>query len=594
MAFDGIVISALAEELREKLVGGRIVKISQPEKEELILTIKNYDQYRLFLSVGAGLPLVYLTEENKPAPLTAPNFCMLLRKYLNSARILEIEQPEFERTLRMKIEHLNELGDLCVKYLIVEIMGKHSNIIFCDDELKVVDSIRHVSGMVSSVREVLPGREYFIPNTGDKTDPLTIGREAFVANVLSKPMAAAKAIYQSLNGISPQAANELCYRAGVDADRPSNTLSEVEKAALAEHFERLKKLITEKQFTPLLYCKDEEPVEYAVMELQCYSEMETVEFDSVSKLLQHFYAARNQSANIRQHSAELRKLVATFYERAIRKLDLQSQQLRDTEKREKYKVYGELLTTYGYTAEPGAKMLTVVNYYDGQEITIPLDETMTAIENAKHYFERYSKQKRTAENLEKLIPETESEVWYLDSVRTALDLAATERDLAQIREELAAGGYVKKLHKFSKDANKKGKNAGKGKQAVSKAAADILHYISSDGYDIYVGKNNIQNEELTFKLGEGGDWWFHAKGIPGSHVLVKANGEEMPDRVYEEAGALAAYYSSARGAQKVEVDYTLKKNIRKPGGGRPGFVVYYTNYSLVADGREPKLQLVKE
>ena len=591
MAFDGIVISALAEELREKLVGGRIVKISQPEKEELILTIKNYDQYRLFLSVGAGLPLVYLTKENKPAPLTAPNFCMLLRKYLNSARILEIEQPEFERTLRIRIEHLNELGDLCVKYLIVEIMGKHSNIIFCDEEMKVVDSIRHVSGMVSSVREVLPGRPYFIPNTGDKKDPFTVDASAFVSEVLHKPLPAAKAIYQSLNGISPQAANELCFRAGVDADRPANVLSYTEKEALAEHFERLKRMVSDKLFMPVLYCREDEPVEYAVMELRCYDDMKAVPYDTVSKLLQDFYSARNRSANIRQHSAELRKLVATFYERAIRKLDLQNQQLRDTEKREKYKVYGELLTTYGYTATPGAKALTVVNYYDGQELTIPLDETLTAIENAKHYFERYSKQKRTAENLEKLIPETEGEVWYLDSVRTALDLAATERDLEQIREELAVGGYVKKLHKYSKDANKKGKNSGKGKQAVSKAAADILHYVSSDGYDIYVGKNNVQNEELTFKLGEGKDWWFHAKGIPGSHVLVKANGEEMPDRVYEEAGALAAYYSSARGTEKVEVDYTLKKNIRKPSGGRPGFVVYYTNYSLIADGREPKLKM---
>ncbi len=580
MAFDGIVISALAAELKQKLVGGRIMKISQPEKEELILTIKNYDQYRLFLSVGAGMPLVYLTEQNKPSPLTAPNFCMLLRKHFNSARILDVEQPEFERTLRFKIEHLNEMGDRCIKYLIIEVMGKHSNIILCDEGLTIVDSIRHISGMVSSVREVLPGRVYFIPKTEDKKNPLEVERQEFIDTVLSRPLPAGKAVYQSLTGISPLIANELLYRASLDADRPSNTLNDTEKLHLAGIFSRMTEDVKEQSFHPAVYYQNGEPAEFSVLELRCYEALEKVSFDTVSAMLETYYSDRNASACIKQRSTELRKTVANIYERAVRKLDLQRKQLSDTEGRDKYKIYGELLTTYGYEAASGDEKLTVVNYYNNEEITIPLDPQLSAIENAKHYFEKYSKQKRTAENLDKLIAETKDEVQYLDSVRTALDIAAAKEDLLQIREELAEGGYLKK-----RLLQKKGRQGGQSKKVKN----GPYHFISSDGFDIYVGKNNLQNEELSFKLADGNDWWFHAKGIPGSHVIVKTHGKELPDRVYEEAGACAAYYSSGRGQDKVEVDYTLKKNLKKPGGSRPGFVVYYTNYSLMADGRRVEL-----
>ena len=578
MAFDGIVISALTAELRDKLIGGRIVKISQPEKEELVLTIKNYDQYKLFLSVGAGMPLIYLTEQNKPSPMTAPNFCMLLRKYLNSAKIIGIEQPDFERTIRFQIEHLNELGDRCVKYLIIEIMGKHSNIIFCDESMKVVDSIRHVSGMVSSVREVLPGRDYFIPKTEEKRNPMEMDESEISGFVLQHPLPVAKAIVQSMTGFSPLMANELCCRAGVDADRPVS-----EEARLTAAFRNLREEIKNESFQPqIIYPlssqeKIEAPLEFSVFPLVCYRGYPVKTFSSVSEMLEKYYAAKNTASNARQHSMELRKTVGNFLDRALRKLELQKKQLQDTAGRDKYKVYGELLTTYGYSAEPGAKQITVTNYYDNQELTIPLDPELTAIENAKHYFERYSKQKRTAETLEKLIPETGEEVHYLESVRNALDIAVTEGEMAEIREELSRGGYVKK-----KSRDKKGNNKGAKKTKLGAP----LHFRSSDGYDIYVGKNNLQNEELTFQLADGNDWWFHAKGIPGSHVIVKSRGEELPDRVFEEAGALAAYFSSAKGQEKAEVDYTLKKNVKKPGGGRPGFVVYYTNYSLMADGRK--------
>lgn len=572
MAFDGITVAALAAELKEKLVGGRILKISQPEREELLLTIKNYDQYKLFMSVGAGLPLVYLTENAKAAPLTAPNFCMLLRKHLNSAKILDIEQPGFERTLRFKIEHLNELGDVCIKYLIIEIMGKHSNIIFCDENLTILDAIRHVSGLVSSVREVLPGRAYFIPDKDEKKNPLEADRSGFADVIREKPMALSKAIYQSYTGISPLMANEIVYRAGLEADRPANALSEAEALHLARFFGEITECVRTNTFEPRIYLRDGAPAEFSVIPLSSFTDCENVPMAGVSAMLERYYSEKNAVACVRNHSAELRHLVSTFRERTVRKLELQEKQYTEAAEADIYKVYGELLTAYGYGAEPGTKELTVTNYYDGNELTIPLDPSISAIENAKKYFDKYSKHRRTKKMLDELLPETRAELQYLDSVCNSLEFAQGEGDLTQIREELTNCGYLKKKQ-----------ISAKKQRAAGKHDTKPLHFVSSDGFDIYVGKNNIQNEELTFKFADNGDWWFHAKGVPGSHVILKTDGKEVPDRAFEEAAALAAKYSSAQKDVKTEVDYTLKKNVKKPNGSRPGFVVYYTNYSIVAE-----------
>lgn len=574
MAFDGIVVANLAHELTKTLVGGRITKISQPEKDELIITIKNYDTYKLLLSASASLPLVYLTEANKQNPMTAPNFCMLLRKHLNSARILSITQPEFERILDFQIEHLDEMGDVCKKHLMVEIMGKHSNIIFCDSDYRILDSIKHVSGAVSSVREVLPGRDYFIPKTQEKYNPLTITQEDFVSLVLTRPMAAGKAIYQSLTGISPLSATEICHEAGIDADAPTDSLSDDLKLHVFRTFSRIMEEISECRFHPNMILKDSEPVEFSSVSLCCYEDCTVKNYDSISALLSDFYAAKDQITRIRQKSVDLRKIIATAMERDSKKYDLQRKQLADTEKREQYRIYGELLTTYGYSVNAGEEKVTVLNYYTNEDITIPLDPTLSAIDNAKRYFDKYAKLKRTYEALTKLVQETRLELEHLDSIRTALSIALTEEDLLQLKEEMMDFGYIRRHYVTPKNGKKPPKKV--------KITSKPLHYLSSDGYDIYVGKNNYQNDELTFHFASGNDWWFHAKGIPGSHVIVKSKGTELPDRVFEEAGCLAAYYSKNRDADKVEIDYSEKKNIKKPAGGKPGFVVYYTNYSLMA------------
>ena len=579
MAFDGITIANIVTELNQTITGGKINKIAQPENDELIITIKNQrKQYRLFLSASASLPLIYLTETNKPSPLTAPNFCMLLRKHIGSGKIIAIEQPGMERIIRFTIEHLNELGDLCTKYLIVEIMGKHSNIIFCNEEDQIIDSIKHVSDHMSSVREVLPGRPYFIPDTQTKLNPLVLTEEIFQEKIFPRPVNVAKAIYTSITGISPLMAEEVCYRAGIDGGIPTDGLEDVERVHLAHTFLRMVDDIRDGHFEPNIIYKGKEPVEFACFPLSQYQDYRAVSYPSIFPVLETYYAEKNIVTKMRQKTVDLRKIVQNALERNVKKYQLQQKQLKDTEKKEKYRVWGELLNTYGYEVEPGAKSMEALNYYTNEMIQIPLDETMTPQENAKKYFDKYSKLKRTKEALDTLLQETGDEIKHLESIAASLDIASSEEDLVQIKEEMMEYGYVKR------------KNTG-GKKV--KVTSRPYHYISSDGYDIYVGKNNFQNDELSFKFASGNDWWFHAKGQPGSHVIVKSKNEELPDRTFEEAGKLAAYYSKGRQAPKVEIDYTQKKNLRKPTGGKPGFVVYYTNYSLLIEPDITGLQQIQ-
>ena len=579
MAFDGITIANIVTELNQTITGGKINKIAQPENDELIITIKNQrKQYRLFLSASASLPLIYLTETNKPSPLTAPNFCMLLRKHIGSGKIIAIEQPGMERIIRFTIEHLNELGDLCTKYLIVEIMGKHSNIIFCNEEDQIIDSIKHVSAHMSSVREVLPGRPYFIPETQSKLNPFVLTEEIFQEKIFPRPVNVAKAIYTSITGISPLMAEEVCYRAGIDGGIPTDGLEDVERVHLAHTFLRMVDDIRDGHFEPNIIYKGKEPVEFACFPLSQYQDYRAVSYPSIFPVLETYYAEKNIVTKMRQKTVDLRKIVQNALERNVKKYQLQQKQLKDTEKKEKYRVWGELLNTYGYEVEPGAKSMEALNYYTNEMILIPLDETMTPQENAKKYFDKYSKLKRTKEALDTLLQETGDEIKHLESIAASLDIASSEEDLVQIKEEMMEYGYVKR------------KNTG-GKKV--KVTSRPYHYISSDGYDIYVGKNNFQNNELSFKFASGNDWWFHAKGQPGSHVIVKSKNEELPDRTFEEAGKLAAYYSKGRQAPKVEIDYTQKKNLRKPTGGKPGFVVYYTNYSLLIEPDITGLQQIQ-
>ena len=571
MAFDGITIAGITADLSKNLTDAHISKIAQPEKDELLLTLKgaNRTSFRLLLSASPSLPLVYLTEENKVSPLKAPAFCMFLRKHLGGGRILDITQPDFDRIIRIRVEHPDEMGDRHVVTLIAELMGKHSNLILVNEDGIILDSIKKIPFEVSSVREVLPGRTYFVPSALEKENPLTVSEEAFSSALLRQAVPLSKALYLAFNGTSPLIAEEILFRSGIDPHQDYSSLSDDVKAHLYRQFSLFMEDVKNARFTPILYYKDGEPFEYALLPLKIYDGLTAKNFDSVSALLETYYREKMLIDRMKQKSASLRKIVSTALQRNKKKLGLQKKQLRDTENRDKYKVYGELIHTYGYNLPPNASALEAVNFYTGDPVKIKLDPNKTPAENATRYFDKYNKKKRTFEALSLLTQETEEEITYLDSVLTSLSLAEKEADLAEIRSELADAGYVKKRHSKRK-TRQEGKNGP-------------LHFVSSDGFDIYVGKNNYQNEIITFTYAGNNDLWFHAKGCPGSHVIVKTEGRDLPDRLFEEAGALAAHFSSNRGGKKVEVDYVRRKEVKKVKGGKPGLVIYHTNYSLVID-----------
>jgi len=542
-----------------------------PEENELIFTVKNNAKtYRLLVSASASLPLVYLTDVNKPAPKVAPAFLMLLRKYIGTAKITDIFQMGLERILCFKLEHLNELGDLSHKKMYVEIMGKHSNIIFTDENNKIIDSIKRISANMSSLREVLPGREYFLPDELKKKDLLNTELEEFIDILKSKEYALSKSIYMNFAGISPLIAEEIVLRASLSSQAPSTSLSKLEYTHLFHTIKNLLDDISSHNFSPNIVYRKEEALEFSSVELFSYNseEYKKESYDSVSKMLYDFYSSREAFVLSRQKSSDLRRIVNTALERASKKFDLQEKQLLDADKKDIYRVYGDLLNTYGYSLKGGESSFTTENFYDNnKEITIPLDKNKSAKENAKKYYDKYAKLSRTTKALSEEILNTKNDIEHLLSIQTALDVSSDDESLSQIRQELVDFGYIKKH------------SSGKQKKSTSHP----YHYISTDGYDIYVGKNNYQNEELTFKVATGNDWWFHAKGIPGSHVILKSNNEEdLPDRVYEEAAALAAFYSKAKDSEKVEVDYIQKKNIKKVAGAAPGFVIYHSNWSMVA------------
>lgn len=568
MALDGFVISNITKELEEQIINGRIYKIYQPESDEITLVIKKgRETKRLHLSASPSLPLVYLSKESKTNPMQAPNFCMLLRKHISNGRIVSIQQPGFERIIEFTIEHLDELGDLCQKRLIIEIMGKHSNLIFADSDNTILDSIKHISANISSVREVLPGRTYTFPPSQGKHPLSEVTWEYFFQNIFKKPLSLCKALYTSITGMSPVIANELCFRAGLDGNASTDSMTEDSASGLYGQLIKLNELVETGQYTPNILYAGDEPKEFSCISLSSYSDCTQKLYTSIFDVLTDYYSEKEKYTRMKQKSSDLRKIIHTALERTSKKYDLQLKQLKDTQKRDKFKVYGELTQAYGYGLKPEAKSLTCMNYYTNEEITIPLDPDMTPLENSKKFFAKYNKLKRTYEALSELVLETKSDLDHLDSIATSLTLSENEKELAAIKEELIDYGYIKGHGK-------------KGNRKPSKAKP--LHFISSDGFHIYVGKNNYQNDELTFKFANGGDWWFHAKNMAGSHVIVrKEQADTLPDATFEEAGRLAAYYSKGRQAPKVEIDYIQRKELKKPPKAKPGFVIYHTNYSMM-------------
>lgn len=583
MAFDGVFIKALASELNERLQGSRLSKIQETERDELLLTFKgNAGNEKVLLSASASLPLACLTKDAKESLPSAPNFCMVLRKHLLNGRLLSVTSPGLERILEFKIEHLNEMGDLSTLRLIHELMGKYSNLILVDGSDTILDAIRHVTPVMSSLRTVLPCMPYFLPKMQEKKDPLTETKEGFLSG-LSEGETLTKAFTAHYEGLSDATVYEVLYEAGLDPDRTVSSLSPEEKDALSDSFTSLTGRIKDLAFSFTMARRDGMPVQFSAFGLPSYGSRpdlyKTERFFSPSELLLTYYGDKSREGRIREKASELKKTLKTLTERTVKKLSLQEAQLKDTASRDRNRLYGELLLAYQHGLPVGEKTVQVLNYYDDNRLLlIPVDPDLSIADNAKRYYDKYGRQKRTIEAVSAQLTETRRELEELESLSLSLSIAENENELNEIREELAESGFIRRSFSPKKDRKPK--------------KSEPYHYLSRDGFHIYVGKNNLQNEALTFRFANGGDYFFHAKKTPGSHVILKTEGRPVPDSAFEDAASLAAYYSTARENGLVEVDYVLKKEVKKVPGAKPGFVIYDTNYSMMAAPDIGKLTLL--
>jgi len=563
MAFDTICVKKITEELSETIIGGRIDKVHQPEKDELMIGIRTFDgNFKLVLSASANNARVHFSDFSKENPKTPPMFCMLLRKHLSSGKIVKVSQPGFERIIEIDVESYNDLGDLTIKHLICEIMGRNSNIILCAEDYRIIDSAKHVDMTVSSVRQILPGIRYEAPPAQDKVPILDPDKVRDIDLDFSNAASGCdKAIMSRISGISPAVSREIVHLAVGTNSLVCGELSETDKIQIKNE---LVKFSENMEFSPCIILDPTgKPLDFSATAITHYGGNYRVEyFDSMSDVVCRFYKERDQKDRMRQKSADLLKLLNTNLERLAKKLVIQEKTLKDAENKERYKIFGDLLTANLYMIPKGAHKVTVSNYYepDCPEVEIELSPTLSAPQNAQRYYKLFTKLKNAEVEMEKQRLATITEIDYLESTLCALENATSEADLNLIRSELSEEGYIKRTKNGKRDFNKTSKP---------------MHFISSDGFDIYVGKNNTQNDYLTLKFANSQDIWFHTKQIHGSHTVIKLGiDKDVPKTTMLEAAQLAAYYSKARESSQVPVDYTQIKNVKKPSGARPGMVIY--------------------
>lgn len=566
MALDGIVISHLVKELREVLIQGKIDKINQPEKDELIFSIRNNKQrYKLLMTTEAAHPRVHLTDVQKKNPMTAPSLCMLFRKHLLGGRIIDIQQIKLDRIIIFTVEHFDEMNDIKQKRIIVEIMGRHSNIILVDEDNLILESVKRVSAAMSSHREVFPGRTYQEPPTATKHNLIDVKNITQFKEVLIKTEEVAAAISKSFYGISYLVSDQLCLNADLDPSSYVSELSDADYEALYFEIAQLINIVISDTFKPYVILNDAlEYDDFHTIDLNKIDKVHRKYFNTISEILDDFYKTKARLVRIKQKTTDLRKLVKTHLDRNYKKLDLQAKQLDDSKDKEALKLKGELIQANLYQIPTGSEKIELDNYYDGSKVNITLDPNLSPVQNANKYFDKYNKKKRTEVALLEQIEITKQDISYLESIQYSLENPDLDVDISSIRSELVEAGYLRNRGKVDKRYKPK----------------KPFHYVSPSGFHMYVGRNNEQNESLSMKTAKNSDWWFHTKDIPGSHVIVVTQGQELPDEVYEQAAALAAYYSKGKGNTKVTVDYVQKKHLRKPAGSPPGYVIYHTNYSM--------------
>lgn len=578
MSMDGLSLYSAMNELNKRLAGGKIDKIQQTDKEELLLMVRSLGQtYRLLINASAADNRVQLTELKKQAPSEAPMFCMLLRKRIAGGKIVRFEQERLDRVLKISIETYNDLGDLSVFALYCELMGKHSNIILVNEKGVIVDAIKHVGLGMSSVRFVMPGLEYSAPPAQDKQDPSVAAAADFSAALSMAGMSIAKALSNAFFGLSPAVAAQLVVRY---TDKTECTqLSEAEREELAERL-------------AAFYADMAQGKEKASAVLNALGETEAVYpfaiagggiklYDSIGEALDSLYINSDRREWAKRHGASARKVLQNNIERCEKKLALYADALNSEEQMEKCRLYGELLTANLHSLKSGTDTAAVDNYYADpvERIAIPLDRQLTPGENAQRYYKKYQKLKAARDMAIVQREQTLSELNYLEGQLDNLTKCTAENELSELIEELKEQGYIKR---------DKG-----GKKKMKLAASKPMHFVSSTSADIYVGKNNRQNDELTLRFASPNDIWMHTKNIPGSHVIVKG-ASEQDTATMTEAALLAAYYSRARGSENVAVDYTPRKYVKKPAGAKPGMVIYTTNKTAYVTPSEEAVAGLKE
>ena len=587
MALDGIAVASIVSELKQKLLGGRIDKIYQPLADEIIFTVRSTgENYKVLVCANSSHPRIHITQIQKQNPMTPPIFCMVMRKYIAGGKITNIYQPDFERIVIIEVESMNELGDITAKKMILEIMGKHSNFIIVDENNKILDAIKGISHDKSSVREVLPAKEYAFPPSQQKQNPLIMTKQQLFAHLQKQPGAnVQQALYQNYTGISPIFASEICFRSHIEPSSFCEELTEQKKEAIFAVFSSIIEQIKQQQFSPAIYYEttSHKILDFSALEMEQFQHCQIKQYQSISILLEQFYAEKDNAYHIRQKSHDMRRILLSNMERCVKKKEIQKKTEQEVAQKDLWKVKGELLTANIHAVAKGISTFRTVNFYDPQmkEIEIAIDPTKTPAENAQKYFHKYNKAKRTLSALSIQKKQNEEELAYLESILNALQTAKEEADLDEIRTELAQQGYMKK------------KTAKKNKAQKQKKSKP-LHYISSDGFSIYVGKSNLQNDELTLRFAQSNDIWLHTKEIPGSHVIIQTNGTgTVPDDTLSEAAHIAAYFSKAKESSQVPVDYTLRKYVKKPNGAKPGMVIYETNKTIYVTPKEDIIRNMK-
>lgn len=567
MAFDACMMRAVLSEFSGEFPEAKIEKVLQPQNDEIDLVVHHgKSSRRLVLNVGPNAPRLQLSDIAKENPLKAPMLCMLLRKHFLGARIVGVEQLGFDRIAVFKVSCYDEMGFQVEKKIICEIMGKYANLIITDSEWKILAAMKIIDFAASTVRQVLPGMRYQIPAMQDKLSPLVIDKDAFSARLASFPRerSVEKFITSTYSGIATQIAHEICYRTSGQCDLP---LMNVDPDRLYKVFSEWQELLISQSYTPTVAIdRTGRPIDYSYMDITYLGDGVTVKhFDSLSSLFDAYFAEKDRLEKIHQRGHDLVTLLNNAVARTERKLAIQRESLLESEKGEEYRKKGDLIIANIYQLKRGMTSFSAIDYYDNEcpEVTIELDSRLSPADNAQRYYKLYNKAKTAKEVLTKQISIWESELVYLESVKTFLAKAETEEDLIEIRDELYRSGYAAKL---------------RGYKPPKQIKARPMRFRTSGGYELLVGRNNMQNDHLTFKMAEKHDIWFHTKDIPGSHVIMVTGGDEPSERDYTEAAGIAAYYSKAT-ADLVAVDYTAVKNIKKPQGAKPGFVIYKTNYT---------------